>query len=179
MSYNHTPQIGATCARQNSNDYPGEVDVDPKIKSAFEQAADGFDEAERKKRTAAQEHVDARNRFQLAWRDKCLNMVLPVLGQIRDALAAKGWDCNVTNDFQKEMSATIIMHKGNKMTVTGGSKLPYVAFVADKVESTINVLAGSISQSGGAATLIPLEQVTEQFVQEQVLKVFQRIASGA
>ena len=153
--------------------------MDPKIKSEFEKAAIGFEEAEQQKKAAELQRVSARQQFESAWRDKCLTVVLPALEQIGGVLKPKGWDCEVANNVQNEMSATITIHKGRQITVAGSAtRFPYVTFVADKAERTINVRAASVRESSTVASHIPLEQVTEQFVQEQVLKIFQRIASG-
>jgi hypothetical protein len=154
------------------------MDMDPKMKSAFEQAATGYDDAAQEKKAAELQRSSDRQQFAGAWRQKCLEVVLPALEQIGDALTPKGWDCEVTNKFE-EMSATIVIHKGNHTTVAGGTRFPHVTFVADHAARTISVRAASIKQDGTEANRIPLEQVTEQFVQEAVLKVFQRIATGA
>ena len=88
--------------------------MDPKIKSEFEKAAASYEEAEQQKKTAEQERVSVRQQFESAWRDKCGTVVLPALEQISSVLKPKGWDCEVANNVQSDMSATITIHKGRQ-----------------------------------------------------------------
>jgi hypothetical protein len=149
--------------------------MDPKTKAAFEKAATDFEARDQQRREVDEERVSDRRNFEQNWKAICQDVVVPALEQIgQQVLKPIGWSYEISSD---PMWVTIQMYKG-KIMAAGGLRRPYVTFVADSFALTINVSAASISHGGGERSHIPLEEISEDFVQQTVLKVFQRLAKG-
>ena len=75
-----------------------------------------------------------------------------------------------------DQHATLEIYKGN-MVAAGGRTKPKISISIPPHSQSVTVAAYSISQAGGSESK-PLGEITEEFVQAEVFKFFQRLASA-
>jgi hypothetical protein len=144
-------------------------------KAKFEQAIGGYVAAAQHAKDESDHKLSARQQFEMQWRENRDAVVIPALTQIAELLRSKGWQCQITST-DAEHGVTIDVYQGLMRGVAGSGR-PHIAFKADPHSARIIVhsTTQSVSSPEGTGGFgIPL---TEEVVQQHVLKFFQRLAS--
>ena len=143
------------------------------VRDTLEKAIAGFE----KRREAEQQRLRERERFETEWGRVRTVVVVPALEEIKALLNNAGWHCEVR--LEKDQGVHFTTYRGNmKVGVgVGGSERPYMSFQPDKSKSTVLLYVATIG-SGGPLGSLALDQITEDFVQTEASKFFERVASG-
>ena len=135
------------------------------IQEAFEKAVAGFE----KRQDAEDQRFREREKFETAWREIKTVVVIPALEEIKALLSKAGWQCEARAD--KDQGVHFTIYRGN---IKG--ERPYMTFQPGKTKYEILIYAatrGSGSQLGKFA----VNQITQEFVQTEALRFFERLTS--
>jgi hypothetical protein len=135
------------------------------VQEAFEKALAGFE----KRQEAEHQRLRERERFETEWIRIKTVVVIPALEEIKALLSKAGWQCEIRADKDPGVHFTIF--RGN---VKG--ERPYVTFQPEKSKDAIAIYVatrGSGSQLGN----FTVDQISQDFVQTEALKFFERLTS--
>ena len=144
-------------------------------KAAFDKALQTYDTRKTEAAKAHQKQVTAREQFENQYRQVRDGVIVPALKEIAtQILAPRGWQCDVqTND--KGIAATLEVYRGKMLGIDQRSR-PHISFTADPHQAAMSVHTSTQNQ-GGSDGSCGLSGVTSEFVQEKVLKFFQRLVT--
>jgi len=144
-------------------------------RAAFEQALAGYEARAKAVADLKDEKLAQRRRFELEFRRLRDGVIIPALKQIADELLEpRGWKCNLRS-FEQSTEATMEIHRDDIKTVSSGER-SFISFKAEPHAPALTVRTSA--PSGGPECTRPLDTVTSDFVQQQVLEFFQLLASG-
>lgn len=146
--------------------------LSPKSKKKIKDLLAGKRAADIEQREKAEEALKRQTTFQKEFHDTCKRVIRPVLESIRDAIIANGGKKASVDEriaFEKDGSLEISITLADR----GPLGIPGVSFCADVQEENVviqtNTIVGSgISKSNPA---VPLSKITNNFVEEEVMKV--------
>jgi hypothetical protein len=134
------------------------------IQEAFERVLAGFE----KRQEAEHQRVREREKFETEW-TRIRTAVVPALEEIKGLLGKAWWQCEVRPD--KDQGVHLTIYRGN---VKG--ERPYMIFQPEKSKDAILIYMatrGSASQLGN----FTVDQITQDFVQTEASKFFERLTS--
>ena len=135
------------------------------LQEAFEKAIAGFE----KRQAAEHQRFREREKFETEWARIRTVVVVPAFEEIKALLSKAGWQCEVRAD--KDQGVHFTIYRGN---VKG--ERPYMTFQPEKSKDAIVIYVatrGSGSQLGN----FTVEQISQDFVQTEALKFFERLTS--
>jgi hypothetical protein len=145
-------------------------------RAAFEQALAGYEARTKAAADAKDEKLAQRRRFEVEFRRLRDKVIIPALKQIaEELLEPRGWKCNLRY-LEQTIEATLEIYRGDVKTVSSGER-SFISFKAEAHSPEFTVYTSAQSQGGPQCTR-PLEEVSGDFVQQQVLEFFQLLASG-
>ena len=135
------------------------------IQEAFERALAGF---ERRQEAEHQRFLE-REKFETDWTRIRTAVVVPALEEIKALLSKAGWQCEVRAD--KDQGVHFTIYRGN---VRG--ERPYMTFQPEKSKDAIVIYAATRG-SGSQLGTFTVEKITQDFVQTEASKFFERLTS--
>lgn len=135
------------------------------IQKTFEKALAGFE----KRQEAVQQRLREREKFETEWARIRTDVVVPALEEVKTLLSKAGWQCEVRTE--KDQGVHFTVYRGR-----GQGERPYMTFQPQKPKDTIVIYAatrGSGSELGSFA----LDQITQDFVQAEAAKFFERLTA--
>ena len=135
------------------------------LQEGFEKALASFE----KRQEAEHQRFREREKFETEWARIRTVVVVPALEEIKALLSKAGWQCEVRAD--KDQGVHFTIYRGN---VKG--ERPYMTFQPEKSKDAIVIYVatrGSGSQLGN----FTVDQITQDFVQTEALKFFERLTS--
>jgi hypothetical protein len=135
------------------------------VQEAFEKALAVFE----KRQDAEHQRFREREKFETEWNRIRTVVVVPALEEIKALLSKAGWQCEVRAD--KDQGVHFTIYRGN---VKG--ERPYMTFQPEKSKNAIAMYMatrGSGSQLGN----FTVDQITQDFVQTEASKFFERLTS--
>jgi hypothetical protein len=135
------------------------------LQEAFEKAIAGYE----KRQEAEHQRVREREKFESEWARIRTVVVVPALEEIKALLSKAGWQCDAR--AEKDQGVHFTIYRAN---VKG--ERPYMTFQPEKSKDAIAIYAatrGSGSQLGNFTA----DQITQDFVQAEALKFFERLTS--
>jgi hypothetical protein len=143
------------------------------VQDALETAIAGFE----KRQDAEQKRLREREKFETEWSRNRTAVVVPALEEIKALLNKAGWQCEVRPEKDQGIHFTIYRENMKAGIGAGGSERPYMSFQPEKVKNAVLVYVATIGSSAGLGSFV-LDQITEEFVQAEAAKFFERLASG-
>jgi len=131
----------------------------------FEKAVAAFE----KRREAEHQRIREREKFETEWAQIKTDVVFPALEEVRTLLSSAGWQCEVRADKDQNVHFTI--YRGS---VKG--ERPYMTFQPQKPKDTI-VIYVATRGSGSELGNFTLDQITQDFVQAEAAKFFERLTA--
>jgi len=135
------------------------------VQEAFEKALAGFE----RRQDAINQRLRERETFEAEWTRIRTVVVVPALEEIKMLLSKAGWQCEVRVD--KDQGVHFTIYRGN---VQG--ERPYMTFQPQKAKDTIMIYAATRG-SGSELGSFTLDQITQDAVQAEASKFFERLAS--
>ena len=135
------------------------------VQEAFEKALAGFE----KRQEAINQRLREREEFEAEWTRIRTVVVVPALEEVKMLLSKAGWKCEVRAD--KDQGVHFTIYRGN---VQG--ERPYMTFQPQKAKDTIMIYAATRG-SGSELGSFTLDQITQDAVQAEASKFFERLAS--
>ena len=145
-------------------------------RAGFEQALAGYDARTKAAAAAKDEKLSQRRQFEAEYRQVRDDVIVPALKQIaEELLEPRGWKCNLRFSEQT-IESTLEIYRGDVKTVSTGER-SFIGFKAAAHTPELVVHTSAQSQGGPQSTR-PLDGVSGDFVQQQVLEFFRLLASG-
>lgn len=145
-------------------------------RAGFEQALSGYEARIKAAADAKQAKSAQRHQFEVDYRGVRDTIILPALKQIAaDLLEPRGWKCHIRS-AEQTMEATLEIYRGDQTTVSTGER-PFISFKAAPHAPQF-IVSSSAESQGGPHGARPLEEVSDEFVHQQVLAFFQILALG-
>ncbi len=144
-------------------------------RAAFEQALADYEARIKAAVDVKNEKLAQRRRFEVDFRQLRDEIVIPALKQIaEELLEPRGWKCNLRY-VEQTIEATLEIYRSDVKTVSSGER-SFISFKAEAHAPEFTVYTSAQSQGGPQCTR-PLEEMSGDFVQQQVLEFFQLLAS--
>jgi hypothetical protein len=135
------------------------------IQETFEKALAGFET----RQEAVVQRLRAREKFETEWSQIRTGVVLPALEEVKALLGKAGWQCESRAD--KDQGVHFTIYRGS---VQG--ERPYMTFQPQKPKDTILIYVAT-KGSGSELGNFTLDQITQDFVQAETAKFFERITA--
>ena len=135
------------------------------VQETFERALASFE----KRQEDVRQRLREREKFETEWTRIRNAVVVPALEEVRALLSNAGWQCEVR--AEKDQGVHFTIYRGS---VHG--ERSYMTFQPQKPKDTIVIYVatrGSGSQLGN----FTVDQITQDFVQTEALKFFERLTS--
>jgi hypothetical protein len=135
------------------------------VQEAFEKAVASFE----RRQEAEHQRFREREMFETEWARIKTVVVAPALEEIKVLLSKAGWQCEARAD--KDQGVHFTIYRGN---VKG--ERPYMRFQPEKSK---NAIAIYVATRGSGAQLgnFTVDQISQDFVQTEALKFFERLTS--
>ena len=133
------------------------------VQEAFERALAGFE----KRQEAEHQRFREREKFETEWARIRTVVVVPALEEIKALLSKAGWQCEARAD--KDQGVHFTIYRGN---VKG--ERPYMTFQPEKSKDAI-VIYVATKGAGSELGSFTLDQITQDFVQSEAAKFFERL----
>lgn len=142
----------------------------------FERALAGYESRAKAVADAKEAKFAQRHQFEVEYRRVRDAVIIPALKQVaEDLLEPRGWKCHLRT-AEQAIEATLEIYRSDLKTVSTGER-PFITFKAAAHAPQFTVSSSAQSQ-GGPQGPRALDEVTTEFVQQQVLEFFQLLASG-
>ena len=135
------------------------------IQDVFEKALAGFE----KRQEAIVQRLRAREKFEAEWTQIRTDVVAPALEEVKTLLSKAGWQCETRADKDQGVHFTIYRRSEQ-------GERPYMTFQPQKSKDTILIYVAT-KGSGSELGNFTLEQITQDFVQAETAKFFERITA--
>ena len=133
------------------------------VQDALEKAIAGFENRQEAEHQRSRE----REKFETEWTRIRTGVVVPALEEVKTLLSNAGWQCEVRTE--KDQGVHFAIHRGS---VHG--ERPYMSFQPQKPKDTI-VIYVATKGSGSELGSFVLNQITQDFVQSEAAKFFERL----
>jgi hypothetical protein len=143
------------------------------VQDALEKAIAGFE----KRQEAEQQRSREREKFEAEWTRVRTTSVVPALEEIKALLKKAGWQCEVRPEKDQGVHFTIYRENMKAGLGAGGSERPYMSFQPEKLKNTVLVYVATIGSGAGLGSFA-VDEITEDFVQDEASKFFVRLAAG-
>src|SRR5579872_5661343 len=145
-------------------------------RAGFERSLIGYETRIKAVASAKEGKYAQRHQFEVEYRRVRDSVIIPALKQIaEELLEPRGWKCNL-RFIEQTIEASLEIYRGDVKTVSSGERA-FISFRAAAHAPQLTVHTSAQSQGGPQCTC-PLEEVSDEFVQERVLEFFQLLASG-
>jgi hypothetical protein len=146
--------------------------VKAEIKSQIEQLLKRHEDAVEERDEALARAQEARRQFETAFQNTVTAVIVPAAEQIK-AQIEPPWTCNIR---PSGLSVTIEIFQGD-MRSLGGSARPHVQFKANDHGNDVYAYTASQSQGGADNQGIKIKDLTEELVQQCLLKLMARLVN--
>jgi hypothetical protein len=134
------------------------------VQETLERALAGFE----KRQEAVRQRLREREKFETEWTRTRTAVVVPALEEVKALLSNAGWQCEVRTE--KDQGVHFTIYRGS---VHG--ERPYMSFQPQKPKDTI-VIYVATKGAGSELGSFALNQITQDFVQSEAAKFFERLA---
>jgi hypothetical protein len=135
------------------------------VQEAFEKAVASFE----RRQEAEHQRFREREMFETEWARIKTVVVAPALEEIKVLLSKAGWQCEARAD--KDQGVHFTIYRGN---VKG--ERPYMRFQPEKSKNAIAIYVATRG-SGAQPGNFTVDQISQDFVQTEALKFFERLTS--
>lgn len=143
-------------------------------RAGFERALAGYESRAKAAADAKEAKFAQRHQFEIDYRRVRDAVIIPALRQVAyELLEPRGWKCHLRS-VEQAIEATLEIYRGDLKTVSTGER-PFITFKAAAHAPQFTVSSSAQSGPQGPRAL---EEMTTEFVQQQVLEFFQLLASG-
>ena len=142
-----------------------ELNMKRDVQETFERALAGFE----KRQEAVRQRLREREKFETEWTRIRTAVVVPALEEVKALLSNAGWQCEVRTE--KDQGVHFTIYRGS---VHG--ERPYMSFQPQKPKDMIVIYVAT--KAGSELGSFALNQITQDFVQSEAAKFFERLTVG-
>ena len=145
-------------------------------RAGFEQALAGYENRIKAVAAAKEAKFAQRHQFEVDYRRVRDTVIVPALKQVADELLEpRGWKCTL-RIVEQTIEATLEIHRDDLKTVSTAERA-FISFKAAAHTPQFSI-STSTQAHGEPQGMRALEEVSTEFVQQQVLAFFQVLAVG-
>jgi hypothetical protein len=133
------------------------------VQETFERALARFEE----RQEGVRQRLRERERFETDWTRIRTGVVAPALEEVKALLSNAGWQCEVRTE--KDQGVHFTIYRGS-----AHGERPYMSFQPQKPNDTI-VIYVATKGAGSELGSFALNQITQDFVQSEAAKFFERL----
>ncbi len=141
------------------------ADVKKDVQEVFEKALAGFE----KQQEAINQRLREREKFETEWARIRTDVVVPALEEVKALLSNAGWQCETRADKDQGVHFAIY-----RTSVQG--ERPYMTFQPQKPKDTMLIYVAT-KGSGSELGNFTLDKITQDFVQTEAAKFFERLTA--
>jgi hypothetical protein len=149
-----------------------DISMDPKIRASFEGVSADVQKRLDESNAAQARQADKRLQFVANFSNAVKSVIVPALEEVAELLRNQQWRCNI---LHSDGGASLEIYRGNMSTQRNANVHPNIAFVAHPDTMLVRMSAESVI-SQDARDDITLQQINSEFIQEEVLKFFTKLA---